>query len=854
MESPGGQTFDSQRTLQREAPPDGVLAEGGEVGAYVVRRRLGSGAMGAVYAAWDPRLEREIALKVLHLDGDLLAEARLLAKLSHPNVVAVHEVLSWNGRAVLAMELVHGQTLHDWLKTHTVREKLAVLQQCAEGLEAAHAAGIVHRDFKPANVLVDERGRARLLDFGLALHDREGHGLAGSPAYMPLQQLEGMSATANSDQFAWWVTVHEAVLGRLPHDATTLEGLVEQRRQGRLDLNDVPRWLRASLTRGLSNDPRQRFASMREASRALVPPRRAGWLAAGAVALIAIGAFAWPSASACDALTVKPDSLHSNVPALAAAVTDYAAAQTSCRALPSREQVERAACLDTVGRELDVAIAAADDAPSELAPRVLKRVRPSARCEKYPLPPPSPIEPSREAIIESLKAQLRFDALRQKGDLEGAATLASEHAKAVANSPSPTIRAWAGHTEASGFSMTWRSAQTLQRLRELEGIQGLGPREQAWISIGRWMFECFASSRDHCEVVERQARRAVAVLDEPWANALMLEGLAVTSAQAVPARTLIDAYRQIPGAGFEVERALANELGGAMVSDNRVRKRTALEIADELELTNDRAKQAKFSLEVSMALSTGDLMRVARSLAKLDALPGDGPDLVRTRFEAHVLTLIARGEPEAALALLETIPASQVRGRDRRLITTFRTLTLMKSPRAKEVGRKLELLADEMQEIDRIFYEGALVLEALVDKDAQKLRELPEADGWVSLRAWQLAVLTGDTAAEEALYASEEPDADIAAWFALESALKQGRFEDVVKNAPASRARCESATIEGAMRLAEAWAHWKLGDHVGPCRLVTRDFFSLLPASRQHERLEVLSNECTFLGLTPWPK
>ena len=176
-------TFDSQRTVRREQPPKGVLAEGTEVGHYVVRRRLGAGAMGAVYAAWDVRLEREVALKVLHLEGDLLAEARHLAKLSHPNVVAVHEVRSWGDRAVLVMELVQGQTLRAWFSAPqaTLATRLQVLRQCADGLAAAHAAGIIHRDFKPDNVLVDAHDRPRLLDFGLALQGAGTRGIAGSP-------------------------------------------------------------------------------------------------------------------------------------------------------------------------------------------------------------------------------------------------------------------------------------------------------------------------------------------------------------------------------------------------------------------------------------------------------------------------------------------------------------------------------------------------------------------------------------------------------------------------------------------------------------------------------------------------
>lgn len=140
----------------------------GAIGRFIVLSRLGSGAMGVVYAAFDPQLERKVALKIVRADlggssssgsahARLLREAQAMAKLAHPNVVAIHEVGEWGGDVFLAMEYVHGQTLRTWLKEHFAedpqrrrwREVLAAFLQAGEGLAAAHAAGVVHRDFKP---------------------------------------------------------------------------------------------------------------------------------------------------------------------------------------------------------------------------------------------------------------------------------------------------------------------------------------------------------------------------------------------------------------------------------------------------------------------------------------------------------------------------------------------------------------------------------------------------------------------------------------------------------------------------------------------------------------------------------
>ncbi|HEX4620624.1 MAG TPA: protein kinase, partial [Myxococcaceae bacterium] len=166
-------------TLPRTAPPE--LTRGTELGRYIVLERLGMGGMGVVYAAYDPTLDRRVALKLLTAEpalstpaeggrDRLLREAQSLAQLSHPNVVAIHDVGSWNGQVFLAMELLTGGTLKEWLRKerHPWRQVLQVFRDAGRGLISAHAAGLVHRDFKPDNVLIGLDGRVRVVDFGLA--------------------------------------------------------------------------------------------------------------------------------------------------------------------------------------------------------------------------------------------------------------------------------------------------------------------------------------------------------------------------------------------------------------------------------------------------------------------------------------------------------------------------------------------------------------------------------------------------------------------------------------------------------------------------------------------------------------
>jgi eukaryotic-like serine/threonine-protein kinase len=300
------------------------------IGRYVVLGRLGAGAMGMVVAAHDPELDRKVALKLLlphHgrraevAQRRLLAEAQALARLSDPHVVAVHDVGTHEDRVFVAMEFVEGQTLQKWLaaERRPWPRVLEVMLAAGRGLAAAHARGLVHRDFKPANVMLGRDGRVRVMDFGLALVHEEPsstdddvddeharprdlalgqpltqHGaLLGTPGYMAPEQLASQRGGPAADQFSFCVSLWEGLYGQRPFVAESLPELFSRVRQGEIEeppsAAEVPRWLRRIATRGLAVEPTQRWPSMTELLDALergrARGRRRGLLALGLAGL-----------------------------------------------------------------------------------------------------------------------------------------------------------------------------------------------------------------------------------------------------------------------------------------------------------------------------------------------------------------------------------------------------------------------------------------------------------------------------------------------------------------------------------------------------------------------------------------
>ncbi|MEM9454027.1 MAG: serine/threonine-protein kinase [Myxococcota bacterium] len=304
-------------------PPESAI--GTFIGSYLVIDHLGAGGMGRVYRAFDRRLDRQVALKVLHRDLEsrhrdrLVREARALAKLSHPNVVQVHEVSESEGRTFVAMELASGQTLRRWVAQDPRpgwRECVEAYRQAGAGLVAAHEHGLVHRDFKPSNAIIDYKGRVRVLDFGLArtsantnMDERgspatstsssgDDHGserltqtgiVMGTPGYMSIEQIRGEEVDARSDQFSFCVSLYEAVYGRRPFPGRTIDELeVTIGARAFVPVPSgarIPTKLRELLVRGLAAKPDDRWPSMdallAELQR-LVSPRSRSWWVLGA--------------------------------------------------------------------------------------------------------------------------------------------------------------------------------------------------------------------------------------------------------------------------------------------------------------------------------------------------------------------------------------------------------------------------------------------------------------------------------------------------------------------------------------------------------------------------------------------
>jgi tetratricopeptide (TPR) repeat protein/predicted Ser/Thr protein kinase len=329
------------------------IGRGRRLGRYLVLGEIGTGAMGVVYRAFDPDLNRKVALKVLRGQAEddrrravarvrLRREAQTLARLMHPNVVAVFDVGAHDGDVFVAMELVEGTNLATWLQERpaSVADVVELMLRAGEGLAAAHELGIVHRDFKPSNVLVAEDGRVAVGDFGLARPDTtedlarddatgdpaesatdgslfdlsltERGRAVGTPAYMAPEQHHGEAVDPRADQFAFCVTLYEALYGRRPFDALSPNLIAEHKRLGlarppaaRGPRGRVPRHVRRALARGLRPAANQRYPRLAGLLEQLRPvDRRPIWR--GAAALAAVGAAFALSIEASSATATDP--------------------------------------------------------------------------------------------------------------------------------------------------------------------------------------------------------------------------------------------------------------------------------------------------------------------------------------------------------------------------------------------------------------------------------------------------------------------------------------------------------------------------------------------------------------------
>jgi tetratricopeptide (TPR) repeat protein len=342
MASGKDDTGGTMEVLGETAPADSAPAAprvgkesipvGTQIGRLVVLGPLGEGGTALVYVAYDRELDRKVALKFMRPSlvaserataarTRLMREAQALARLSHPNVVAIHDVGTYGDVVFIAEAYVDGGTVTDWLKEkpRSVREILDVFLQAGRALAAAHAAGLVHRDFKPDNVLVGRDGRAQVTDFGLAratddttpeepvqtvgatLVDSSGvlaspltrtGMIMGTPAYMAPEQHLSQRADARTDQFNYCVSLYETLYGERPFAGTTVGELAREVTQGRVRPapkdSKVPPWLRKVILRGLKPDPADRYPSMTAVLEALGRDPAATRRRASTVALLGL--------------------------------------------------------------------------------------------------------------------------------------------------------------------------------------------------------------------------------------------------------------------------------------------------------------------------------------------------------------------------------------------------------------------------------------------------------------------------------------------------------------------------------------------------------------------------------------
>jgi eukaryotic-like serine/threonine-protein kinase len=464
--------------------PDATDAR--RIGRFEIVDVVGRGAMGVVYRASDPDLDRTVAIKVrrahakLDVDAEdrLRREARALAKLTHPNVVAVYDTGRHDGMAFVAMEYVDGVTLDRWLDgRRDVEQILDVLVGAGRGLAAAHAAGLVHRDFKPHNVFVaSEQGIAKVGDFGLVRTDSATEpaaeltlsvsgAIVGTPAYMAPEQLRGEPATELSDQFSFCVTLYEALYGTRPFVGKTLDELATaMQRDVQLPASPHARAaVKRALRRGLSLDPAARFASM-TALLAVLTNRTATkrWIAAAAfvtlATMVTAGTLAaGESADPCSTRDAQAERVFSatrmqeiadafaktgargapDVAARAAkGLTDYGArwqlaATDSCRATARGRQSKQLgdrqrACLERRLQQADelasVLAAVTDDKAIGKAAAAVQSLADIDTCTRADLADREPPPAGKEAEVRQVEGQLdHITGLYKTGQIQPAA-------------------------------------------------------------------------------------------------------------------------------------------------------------------------------------------------------------------------------------------------------------------------------------------------------------------------------------------------------------------------------------------------------------------------------------------------
>ena len=675
-----------------------VLERGFALGRYVVGDLLGAGAMGRVYSAWEPELDRRVAIKVLQDDAPgarerLVREAQAMARLDHPNVVGVHEVGTSDHGVYVAMDLVEGETLRAWsAHASSWRQIARVLADVARGLAAVHAAGVLHRDVKPDNVIVGADGRARIGDFGLA---RSGPSpsarpddtlaigtpktaVAGTPAYMAPEVLRGGSASEASDQFAFGVTAYEVIAGRRPFEGRTWSELARAIDKGAIPrLRGVPGWLDAAIRRCLA-EPARRHSSMTAIADLLDDGARrrrpAVWIAAAVGAALVASAITFAATRdrhaagpSCDVDAIastwnptKRAALKLDAPSLAAIDRWTDAWRTSrtsvCRAsstAPAALIAARDRCLDRRRTELDALLAriATYNAPPERLADALASLPPS-ECTTLALgtADPVPLDPQRAAIVTAIVAELpAVRAAIALGDARPVAqTLTALVEKARSANHAPTLaEVLLLHAEASRALSSLPEATIAARDAAAAAERGHDDLAAARAWVER---TTIAGDRRDLTAAEDLATMTAAAIDRAGApphlvaRLLRIRGLvAFNRGQLDEARRLLAEARTL-FVGVAGERSV--EVSGVETSLGAVAR-----AAGDLDAA-ERHHQLAFDIDRALRGDTHpDLARDLHNLAGIERLRGKLAEALELYKRALAIEDAARGKTSVQSAL-----------------------------------------------------------------------------------------------------------------------------------------------------------------------------------------------------------
>jgi tetratricopeptide (TPR) repeat protein len=768
------------------------------IGRYRVLRPIGSGGFGVVYLAWDPQLDRQIALKVLRpldrdadgLAADLLREAKAMAKLSHPNVTAVFDVAALDGQVAIAMELIDGGNAREWLAEtpRTPAEVYRVFLSAAAGLAAAHAAGLVHRDFKPENVLVGRDGRVCVTDFGLARPQAAKGARSGTPRYMAPELRQSAPVDARADQYGFAVALKEALGAQTPR----------------------------ALERALAERPADRYPDMKALIAALAPDRR--WRPLKVAATLAI---ALTPIAAGYAWSVSRDALCSGGPARVRAVwpraledelraawgEGFSSVERSldvwlqrwsaryteaCEATRIRQEqpedvlAARMSCLDRLHDQARATIEALRRAPPEeraAAARLPASLEPPDRCmDAGPLlREERPAEVQRGAV-----RQLRFEleqarAERNLGHLEAAAQLA-DRARARA--------------EGLGYAPLLAEVS----LFEGEGQLMLGEQSAARASL---------LSAVHEATKGRSDRTAA----DAWIALLRLDGLVTSEELARPWREAARAAAERVRGDVVIEGRLQNALGLSLAAGGRLtealeRQRAALEAmaraygSDAPQLGPQRHKIAELLLGLGAYSSAA--REALASQAEISRAFGAVHPLVALPLSVLGECACARGEWSSCLELSEQAASLRATARTPPDHPTFipkhlaAAMALRGLGRGPEAEARFDLAEALARKASEVWLGRVLAERGGLERTAQAVALLTAAEGpthpdtWYARRAHAQALLdAGKTTEAEREFGALATQA--AAPRVAAALLGQARALELLGNGDAARVALERA-------------------------------------------------------------